>query len=88
MPNMFNGTPVILSQWLVKAGEPQEVRRSWRERLFSRPWRPFKATYTVVPQVPSDQILHTAQGFIMHPEMWRRLNAQLVQRPTPEGTQP
>lgn len=77
----FGDMPVTLSPWLTKAGPPQQIRRTWRERLFSRPWRPLQATYTVVPQVPSDQILQTPDGLVMHPEMWRKLSEQLMQRP-------
>ena len=34
------GVKIIESLLMVEDGAPYEVKRSWRERLFSRPWRP------------------------------------------------
>ena len=45
--------------------------RTWRQRLFSRPWRPWQATYTttVIPRVPDRKVYRTPDGnFMMHPE--------------------
>ena len=28
------------------------MRRTWRERLFTRPWHPLQRTKTITPQVP------------------------------------
>ncbi len=49
----FRGLKIQESLYLTEPGEPMQVRRSWRERLWSWPWRPWRATKTIVPQVPS-----------------------------------
>lgn len=70
---MFNGLHVIESIYLTKAGTPYEVRRSWRERLFTIPWRPWQATRTVIPQVPIREAFQFGNSLVMHPDMWREL---------------
>ena len=70
----FGGCRVIESVYLTEMGEPVIVRRSWRERLFSRPWRPWKATKTITPQVPMKGGYCLADGtLVMHPETLRRV---------------
>jgi len=72
--NTMNGIPVILSESLTQAGEPQQVRYSWRQRLLSWPWRPWVATYTVIPQVPYRGAMQMASGrLLMHPATFRAL---------------
>ncbi len=71
MINSFNGMRVITSLWMTEAGEPYQVRRTWRERLFTRPWRPLVATRTIVPQVPMRDVIQlNASTLVMHPETW------------------
>lgn len=81
--------PVILeSNDCVEDGEPVEVRRSWRERLFSWPWRPWCATKTVVPKVPMSggYIIdgHKLGGgrtrIIMHPKTAAAFRAELERK--------
>ncbi len=50
------GIPIIENEILVVDGEPYQRRRSWRERLFTRPWRPWRATKWVVPKIPDPNI--------------------------------
>lgn len=70
----MNGLRVIESVLLTEAGKPYEVRRPWRERLFSRPWRPLQATRTVTPQIPMQGGYQLANGtLVMHPETVRRI---------------
>ena len=74
----FAGFKIIESEYLTEAGTPVEVVRSWRERLFSRPWRPFQRTRTVVPQVPSRQVFRiNSNTLVMHPEMARKMRREL-----------
>lgn len=83
----FAGVRIIESPCLTEAGEPQAVRRSWRERLCSRPWRPWKATKTVVPQVPSRTVYRLAGGrLLMHPEIAREYRRALAEG-GPDGRQ-
>jgi hypothetical protein len=64
---------------MVGDGEPIEVRRGWRERLFSRPWRPFKRTRNEVPKVPMKDVYRLARGvFLMHPAVAAELRKHLA----------
>lgn len=74
--NTLSGFRVIESEYLTEAGEPVQVRRSWRERLFSRPWRPLRQTRTVIPQVPMKGGYRLGKHtIVMHPETLRQLRA-------------
>ena len=62
---------------MVEDGEPYEAKRSWRERLFSRPWRPLLPTRTVVPKVPKREVILMPDGLlVMHPEIAKMLRQQ------------
>lgn len=66
--NTFAGLRIIESPYLEEDGEPVTVRRSWRERLFSRPWRPFVTTRTVIPKIPYRGAVRLNQTtIVMHP---------------------
>lgn len=65
--NFYAGKRVITNINLFVAGNPYEVRRTWKERLFSKPWKPLRKTRTVVPMVPSREIYCTNDCIIMHP---------------------
>jgi hypothetical protein len=75
---VFGGMPVVLSPWLTEAGDPVTVRRSWRERLFSRPWRPLVASRTFRPQVPKKGAVIMAGKIFMHPEAAQLMRAGLT----------
>lgn len=67
---MMNGVRIIESVYLTEPGEPYKVRRTWRERLFSLPWQPLKATRTITPQVPMRGGYQLGDGtIVMHPAM-------------------
>lgn len=51
--------------------DAKTVRRSWRERLFSRPWRPFAGTKTI--RVPSLNVVLIGRTMIIHPAVLARL---------------
>ena len=71
---MFQGFRIIESRYLIEPGEPVEVRRTWRERLFTRPWHPWKATRIEIPQIPSRSYYITGEGsIIIHPERLKQL---------------
>ncbi len=70
----YSGYKVIENPFMVKPGEPKELKRSWRERLFTRPWRPWVRTKMVATYVPSDEVLQVSNHtFIMHPVLARQL---------------
>jgi len=58
---------------MLEDGDPYIEKRTWKERLFSLPWNPFKRTKTVVPKVPSKRVLVFSNTVIVHPEMARIL---------------
>lgn len=73
---MLYGRKIVLSNILTHDGEPFEVKRTWKERLFTKPWRPFKKTRIVVLQIPDDVIIKTPDAYIMHPEVFKRLQLE------------
>lgn len=66
----LHGYKILESHHLLEDGQPQTVRRTWRERLFSRPWRPWRATRTFVPRVPYRGAFRVGSDTVlMHPAM-------------------
>ena len=53
-------TPILESPHMVVTLPPEKVKRSWRERLFSLPWRPLQTHYTVVRHVPDPNVYRIA----------------------------
>lgn len=55
---------VIPSQWV---SDYESVMRSWKERLFTRPWRPFQKTKSVYSpkayKVLDEQIIMSFQSY-------------------------
>ena len=66
MNETIMGRRVIVSPHLTK-----RVPRSWRERLFSWPWQPWRATKAV----PSDEVLLMDGMLVMHPATYVMLKA-------------
>lgn len=66
----LGGTPYYTS---VHAVDNRVERRSWRERLFSTPWRPWVKEKTVT--VPAIYEVPSAIGpyYLIHPELEREL---------------
>lgn len=58
---------------MTEAGEPYQVDRAWKERLFTRPWKPLQKTKSITPQVPSRECRMMGNIIYMHPEMARAL---------------
>jgi hypothetical protein len=70
----MNRVRIVESAYLVVDGKPYTARRSWRERLISRPWRPFVASRVVVPKVPHPGAVQIGPDtFLMHPETARKV---------------
>ena len=68
------GVRIMEDALMVEDGEPYEVCRTWRERLFSTPWRPLRTTRTAIPKVPKMDAVRLPDGtLVMHPEMMARL---------------
>ena len=84
----LGGMKVQFSKTLTMDGEPYQKKRTWPERLFSKPWRPMVKTLTVVPQIPSDEII-IAPGhdtIIVHPETWPRIQRMINEHNKAFGT--
>jgi hypothetical protein len=54
---------------------PETVKRTWKERLFTRPWRPFRKTKVI--QVPNPDLIKTSVGLIGHPDTVAKLRKML-----------
>lgn len=92
-PHMLDGVPIYTSEPLTEP-KVEVVQRTWRERLFSRPWHPMQKTKEITIYVPSLKCLvsDTATGvfgrkcFIMHPVMLQKIRAELEARCDVEET--
>jgi hypothetical protein len=71
------GLTIIESMNMTEDGNPVEVSRTWKERLFSRPWRPLKKTYSYIPQIPRTDILIMGNKAVMHPMVARQLKSDI-----------
>ncbi len=59
-------------------GKATEVGRTWHDRWFSLPWRPWVKTRMYAPQIPDPHIYKMSdmldgQCFVMHPETLKRV---------------
>lgn len=70
------GVPVITSRYLT-ISTTVEVERTWRERLFSWPWRPWRSTRTVTIYKPDPLIYETERGLVMHPAILEELRKRV-----------
>lgn len=48
---------IIADESLVVPGPPEIIKRTWKERLFSMPWKPLKKTKTVATWLPSPKVI-------------------------------
>lgn len=72
--NNFFGKKVIIMNSLYET-VPVEVQRTWKERLFSLPWTPWKSTKTDYEQKPA---LYEHDGVIYaHPSLAAQVNSIL-----------
>ena len=65
IPNI-NGIPVhILEPLKIK------IKRTWKERLFTRPFKPFqKFNHNLVDVLEDDKVLQKADGLFMNAKTW------------------
>lgn len=76
-PLTFNGFEVRIAR---PAPVESKEKRTWKERLFTRPFRPFcklKAVETLIDTVEDGKILRHENQLIMNDKTWRELNAKL-----------
>ena len=75
MPCGLAGVVVYTNHHLTRS---ERVRRSWRERLFSWPWRPWRGLKFIT--VPDEKVYEVNPGgegafYIMHPATWEKYKA-------------
>jgi len=75
-PGMLSGFAIYESQWCT-VSEEMEVNRTWKERLFSLPWKPMKKTKIITVDVPSPDLYMTENAIFGHPETIRKLREEL-----------
>ncbi len=73
----LGGMTIIESPFLTKE-EQEIVPRTWRERLFTRPWRLFEKTKTVTVRVPDPDLYSVAGMVYGHPVTVARLRESLA----------
>lgn len=64
----IKGERFVANNLLTKS-RTEEVQRTWKERLFSWPWRPLKTTKYVTTQVPSRDVLYSQGTYFAHPDL-------------------
>lgn len=81
LPSHNFGFFKVLTDEKLTMEKEEERRRSWSERLFSWPWRPWEKTKTVTVNVPSNEF-YIAGGttIICHPAMLRKVERALEER--------
>jgi hypothetical protein len=75
------GFDIVESEHLTET-EQKEVERTFRERFFSWPWRPWQKTKTVYYSVPKREIyvLQKERKVICHPAIANELRLQLAEK--------
>ena len=69
---------IIENPYLFKDGKPYTVKRTWKERLFSKPWKPLQKFKIIIPKIPDDNIfVLNGATLVGHPETIRALKEKL-----------
>lgn len=71
------GIQITESIHCLEEGDPYEKKRTWSERLFSRPWKPLTKTKTVTPMIPRKGALKIGNKIIMHPDTAAKMRESL-----------
>lgn len=77
--NTYTGLTVFANPLLTDT-KIRDVPRTWKERLFSWPWRPQIATRKEVYQVPSEKIYVMGDKIICHPDFANKLREAMAER--------
>jgi hypothetical protein len=60
------------------------IDRSWKERLFSRPWKPLEKTKKQIVQYPDPNVYTWGDLIICHPMVALRIREELIQERSKE----
>lgn len=87
--NTLMGYPIRVSEYAVEKKKRQvEVKRTWRERLLTWPWRPGQATKTITEEfeIPAVLLVHPVAGtsssgpfVLVHPAVFNTLKQKQEQ---------
>lgn len=77
MNTILMGYPVIYSVYC-GTYEDKIVPRTWRERLLSRPWRPWEKTKTVNEFVPNVLMVGSPPIIVAHPSLKDAVEAEVA----------
>lgn len=70
---------IVIDPYCVKAVRT-EVNRTWKERLFSLPWNPFKKQKTVVDHKPTAFACMPERVIYCHPDIADEIMKQLERK--------
>ena len=76
MEPSFWGVPIFIN----KAMQGEWFERTWKERLFSWPWKPWKKlgfNPDANPLIPNGTVYRTPNGFIMNPRTYAALKMKI-----------
>jgi hypothetical protein len=64
----LDGLAVITSWTITKKSDPIKTKRTWKERLFTKPWMPLVKSKWIVTDIPDLNTYYRMPGkIIMHP---------------------
>lgn len=75
---IYSGYRLIEDINLTVPGPDRVVRRTWRVRLFTLPWRPLAANRTEPTVLPDPSMYASGDMIIAHPETMRRIKDMLA----------
>lgn len=89
MPELLTNSALVID------GEPTEVLRTWKDRWFSRPWRPWVKTWMYTPKIPDPNVYRIDPSeflfggesrpcLVMHPAIYAKVVKALEQE-KPDG---
>ncbi len=78
LPTMIRGHRVMTNHLLTVPGKATEVMRTFHDRWFTWPWRPWVKTWMYTPRIPDPHIYKMSdmldgQCLVMHPETLKRV---------------
>lgn len=79
MIEYLNGFQIIEDERLTINGDPYKVDRTWKERLFTLPWRPLRSFRYQRDQIPSTQVIQNGNKLIMHPAIAKALHDSMME---------
>lgn len=73
----FCGVSIIQSEYMTET-KSRVVRRSWRERILSWPWRPWRKMCVVYHEEPLPYLMRVRDDLLIcHPTVYRQLVQEL-----------